>query len=168
MLSTFTGLPWGDCSGIIYQELARRENTTIPELKARDKNVLRAALIATGDDLCASNPAYLADALIEQGVRIISGVRKADEIQQILAKHSDFNIVHLWVEALDTKEQTERFALLDQAAEVGDTAGPGIYSAPVIHDNTDTTLRNLADYIVFNPTLSHLAESARFITARYV
>ncbi len=168
LLSTFTGLPWGDCSSVIYQELAKREETTIPELKARDKNQLRAALIATGDNLCLSNPAYLADALIEQGIRIVSGVRKADEIEAILAKHGEtFKIVHLWVEAFDNKEQTERFTLLDPtAAEVG--LELDIYSAPTIHDNTDSTLRDLADFIVFNPTLSYLAETARFITARYV
>ncbi len=166
MLSTFTGLPWGDCSAIIYQELAKREDTTIPELKSRDKNALRAALIATGDDLCKQNPAYLADALIEQGVRIVSGVRKADEIEAILEKHKDLSILHVWVEAFDNKEQAERFSFLGTE---GDTAevGPGIYSAPTIHDNTDTSLRDLADFVVFNPTLTHLAETARFITARY-
>lgn len=174
MLSTFTGLPWADCSSVIYQELAKREDTTIKDLKLRDKNQLRASLIATGDDLCLSNPAYLADALIEQGIRIVSGVRKADEIEAILDKHSPtFEILHLWVEAFDNKEQAERFSLLNQIGDVaggedGVAADPSIYSAPTIHDNTDSTLRDLADFIVFNPTLSHLAETARFITARYV
>lgn len=179
LLATFTGFAWCDCSFVIYEELALAEGVSIAALKARDKNALRADLIRTGDQLCEANPAYLAEALINRGIRIVSGIRRVSEMEALKEKYGDqYKILTLWVEAFDSEAQAEVFAVLDRVGEDDDSAdGPRIalafqrekpYSAPTIKDNTETGLRQHADLIVVNPTLSHLAETARFITARYV
>tara|TARA_R110000803_G_scaffold106150_3_gene174285 strand:+ start:1761 stop:2258 length:498 start_codon:yes stop_codon:yes gene_type:complete len=73
----------GTTSDIIYETMSVRRGVSVDELKAIWKEDLRDDLVEMGDALCNIAPDYLAQALINRGVRVISGVRRLSEAQAI-------------------------------------------------------------------------------------
>lgn len=156
LLSAITGLPWGDTSSLIYQEVAKDEGVSTAELRKQPKNVIRPKLIAKGDELCSEDPAFLLKHLVNNGVSILSGLRKLPELAALRLHFPTRRVIVVWVEALQEP-------VLKALAAAGHT---NLYHAPDITDNTDTNLRNEADEIIYNHSMVFLDVSVRIIAAK--
>lgn len=102
-----TKLRRSSCSGRIFAYLAaeimtqtgKDLNTVWAELKAANKESIRPKLIALGDYLVSSEPARLVTELVAEGVRIVDGVRRKEELKlarEILTKKG-FDVEVWWV-----------------------------------------------------------------------
>lgn len=158
LLAKYTGEKWSDCSSIIFVKVAEEERVSVEVLKTWDKAELRPKLIAMGDKLCQDNPCYLAQYLIDQGVSIVAGVRKPDEIEALRRDNPSIQFTMLWIEALP-------FSGADHMRAI---AGPEeeFYFAPDIADNTNPAIRALADEIVYNLDLSHLNATIQYLATK--
>lgn len=133
-----TTLRWGDCSSIIYTELANRLNIPLTELTAKPKSDIRQQLIETGDDLCKDDPGILPKQLYyAEQRRVIAGVRRVAELQSFREAIGETNAIPIWVDRLGGAN---------------------------VSDNTEDDLMEQCSIIVRNHgTLDDLAEIARYI-----
>lgn len=107
-ISERLGWKYGNTSDAIYDELARRRSVSVATLQREPKEQLRPDLIATGDELCASDPAALIQLQAAAGVRVIAGVRKPDELE---AARQRFRALFVWVTRPDFKSPPDNTLL---------------------------------------------------------
>lgn len=137
-----TGLRGASCSDVIYALLAHHKKIPEAELRAVDKEVLRKDLIEFGDYLCGSvgklsllkadepmpdyfrAPSALVRTLFHAGVRVVDGVRRRLELQEVKDRMEwlGLPVVVFWIERP---------------------------SQSVIADNTEVT-KELADHVIVN------------------
>lgn len=164
LMARWTGGQWGDTVQLIYEALAQQKHTTVDELRKIDKSVLRGELIRVGDALCAEHgPDALVCMGVDRGWHFISGVRKPDEWIAFKTKFPRAQLI--WVEAPNLLERclmARRADLIQQAVNPEE-----IYGADFIQDNTNPALRQHADVVVRNITLTHLSTEALWLTRSF-
>jgi len=101
-ISATLGQDFGDCSSVIYREVASRRGITEAELRAMPKEDIRSDLIATGDDLCDPDPGFLAKQLYYgEAKRSIAGVRRRTELASLVEAVGDADVISIWIERPD-------------------------------------------------------------------
>lgn len=119
-LSSVTGQKVGDCSNIIYDELAVKLDIPVEKLLQLPKEEIRPQLIDLGNKLIAKDPCYFGRKLINNGHHIICGVRRLCELSCIRKEHMHTCVI--WV-------QND--------------------NAPIVEDNTEITKED-SDIVIFN------------------
>ncbi len=80
-ISELTGMKFGNTSDLIYEEAIERYGKGFLE---KSKEEIRGTLCEIGDSICKDDPAAICKELYSRGVRIIAGLRKLDELREIL------------------------------------------------------------------------------------
>jgi len=73
----------GETSDIVYDVLAKRLGLSVERLRKIPKEQIRPALIDVGDELCWVNPAALSYFHWSNGCRVISGIRRPEELHAL-------------------------------------------------------------------------------------
>jgi hypothetical protein len=94
LFSEWYEVPGGSCSDIIFERYAKTHNVPVSEAR-KNKDSIRDALVALGNDLTASDPAFLLRSLYDRGFRVIDGVRRRREFDAILREFSP--VATVWV-----------------------------------------------------------------------
>jgi hypothetical protein len=151
ILSEMIGQPGASCSDVIYPLLAKHLKMTEAELRAMEKEETRPMLVEFGDYLCGKtqhlsvvpggtpgpgvyfrSPSTLFRSLYLMGIRIIDGVRRKeelDEIRQIL-HWLNVPLVVFWVERPGNPPTGDNTAVTSKDAD-----------AVLLNDGTPTQLK---------------------------
>jgi len=145
------GQPGASCSDVIYPLLAKRLKMTEAELRAMEKEEARPMLVEFGDYLCGKtetlsvvpggptgpgvyfrSPSTLFRSLYLMGIRLIDGVRRReelDEIRQVL-RWLNVPLVVFWIERPGSPPTDDNTAVTAKDAD-----------ATILNDGTPTQLK---------------------------
>jgi hypothetical protein len=151
ILSELINQPGASCSDVIYPLLAKHLKMTESELRAMDKEEARPMLVEFGDYLCGKvetlsvvpggtpgpgvyfrSPSTLFRSLYLMGIRLIDGVRRKeelDEIRQVL-RWLNVPLVVFWVERPGSPPTDDNTAVTASDADI-----------TVLNDGTPTELK---------------------------
>ena len=99
-LARITGNRSGSTSNRVYEIYAQQVGKSVDEVKKLDKETIRPILSKIGNEFCKDNPTALVDSLLNQGIKIIDGVRRKKEFETVCAHFAKNNIefIVIWVE----------------------------------------------------------------------
>lgn len=151
ILSELINQPGASCSDVIYPLLAKHLKMTESELRAMEKEEARPMLVEFGDYLCGKvehlsvvpggtpgpgvyfrSPSTLFRSLYLMGIRLIDGVRRReelDEIRQVL-RWLNVPLVVFWVERPGSSPTNDNTAVTAKDAD-----------ATILNDGTPTQLK---------------------------
>ena len=125
-LARAASVPDGDCSSVIYREVARRMDISEESLRQMPKEDIRKSLIAVGDELCCPDAGYLPKRLYyAEKVRSIAGVRRRTELDSFIEAVGQVDVVPIWIDRPDgpeIKDNTD-FGLKDQCRILVENTG---------------------------------------------
>jgi dephospho-CoA kinase len=81
------GVKAAGTSDVVYEAMAKARNCTVEDLNNIPKEELRPQLITFADFLCSLYPSVLSEGLIRQGVVIIEGIRRVEELIELSMNH---------------------------------------------------------------------------------
>lgn len=136
-------LSGASCSDFIYPTLAKLWGLEEAALRALPKEELRPHLVALGDLMTAQDAGRLVDLALQDGRRVIDGIRRISEFDAAVrhAKAKGLRPISIWVSR----------------------TGAG---APHIRDNTQSTLMRLVDHRITAGSVEQLHDKLGRLLSR--
>jgi len=96
-LSEITGLKAAGTSQVVYEVIAAARNCTVEDLLQIPKEELRPTLIKTADYICDIHSDTLSLKLLNDGYRIIDGIRRSEELRSIKS-HPKYDVFVVYID----------------------------------------------------------------------
>jgi hypothetical protein len=112
-LSRQNGEKTGGTSQIVYKLMANARGCPLEELYRVPKELLRPHLIKFADSLCDIYPDILSAGLLMEGITVIDGIRRREELEELARKHD----IEVYYVKRDKGTVKDNFELVEDDAD---------------------------------------------------